>query len=68
MTLAWTMDKLGPITRSVEDCALVFDAIHGADGLDFAAVDQPLSGRPGEPSKGSKLDIIERAKAARGRA
>ena len=42
MTLAWTMDKLGPITRSVEDCALVFDAIHGADGKDFAAVDQPF--------------------------
>jgi Asp-tRNA(Asn)/Glu-tRNA(Gln) amidotransferase A subunit family amidase len=46
MTLAWTMDKLGPITRSVEDCALVFDAIHGADGLDFAAVDQPFEWPP----------------------
>ena len=42
MTLAWSMDKLGPIARSVEDCALVFDAIHGADGLDTAAVDQPF--------------------------
>ena len=29
MTLAWTMDKIGPITRSVEDCALVLDAIRG---------------------------------------
>ena len=46
MTLAWTMDKLGPITRSIEDCALVFDAIHGADGLDFAAVDQPFEWPP----------------------
>ncbi len=43
MTLSWTMDKLGPIARSVEDCALVFDAIHGADGLDAAAVDQSFS-------------------------
>ncbi len=42
MTLAWSMDKLGPITRSVEDCALVLDAIHGSDGLDMAAVDQPF--------------------------
>jgi Asp-tRNA(Asn)/Glu-tRNA(Gln) amidotransferase A subunit family amidase len=41
MTLAWTMDKLGPICRSIEDCALVFGAIHGADGLDNAAVDRP---------------------------
>jgi Asp-tRNA(Asn)/Glu-tRNA(Gln) amidotransferase A subunit family amidase len=43
MTLSWSMDKLGPIARTVEDCALVFDAIHGADGLDAAAVDQPFS-------------------------
>jgi Asp-tRNA(Asn)/Glu-tRNA(Gln) amidotransferase A subunit family amidase len=42
MALAWTMDKLGPIARSLEDCALVFGAIHGADGLDNAAVDRPF--------------------------
>jgi len=42
MTLAWTMDKLGPICRSIEDCALVLGAIHGADGLDAAAVDRPF--------------------------
>ena len=34
MPLSWTMDKIGPICRSVEDCALVFDAIHGHDGKD----------------------------------
>jgi Asp-tRNA(Asn)/Glu-tRNA(Gln) amidotransferase A subunit family amidase len=43
MTLAWSMDKLGPIARSVEDCALVLGAIHGFDGLDPAAVDRPFS-------------------------
>jgi Asp-tRNA(Asn)/Glu-tRNA(Gln) amidotransferase A subunit family amidase len=43
MTLAWSMDKLGPIARSVEDCALVFAAIHGRDGLDPSAVDRPFS-------------------------
>ncbi len=43
MTLAWSMDKLGPLTRSVEDCALVLGVIHGADGLDSAAVDRPFS-------------------------
>lgn len=37
MALSWSMDKLGPITRSVEDCALVFAAIHGADGQDPTA-------------------------------
>jgi Asp-tRNA(Asn)/Glu-tRNA(Gln) amidotransferase A subunit family amidase len=34
MALSWTMDKLGPICRSVEDCALVLDAIYGPDGTD----------------------------------
>ncbi|QDV32897.1 amidase [Tautonia plasticadhaerens] len=42
MPLSWSMDKLGPIARSLEDCALVLDAIHGADGFDPAAVDQPF--------------------------
>jgi Asp-tRNA(Asn)/Glu-tRNA(Gln) amidotransferase A subunit family amidase len=42
MALAWSMDKVGPITRSVEDCAIVFAAIHGADGLDLAAVTRPF--------------------------
>jgi Asp-tRNA(Asn)/Glu-tRNA(Gln) amidotransferase A subunit family amidase len=46
MSLAWSMDKLGPICRSVEDCALVFGAIHGADGLDPTAVDRPFSWPP----------------------
>jgi Asp-tRNA(Asn)/Glu-tRNA(Gln) amidotransferase A subunit family amidase len=34
MALSWTMDKLGPICRTVEDCALVLDAIYGPDGHD----------------------------------
>ncbi|MGH7539714.1 MAG: amidase [Gemmatimonadota bacterium] len=37
MALSWTMDKLGPICRSAEDCALVLHAIHGADGRDPTA-------------------------------
>src|SRR5260221_7562310 len=36
MALSWRMDKLGPICRSVEDCALVLSAIHGPDGKDRA--------------------------------
>ncbi len=38
MALSWTMDKLGPICRSAEDCALVLDAISGADGADASAI------------------------------
>lgn len=42
MPLSWTMDKLGPIVRHAEDAALVFDAIHGADGLDRTALSRPF--------------------------
>jgi len=34
MALSWTMDKLGPICRAVEDTAIVLSAIHGPDGHD----------------------------------
>jgi Asp-tRNA(Asn)/Glu-tRNA(Gln) amidotransferase A subunit family amidase len=36
MALSWTMDKIGPICRAVEDCALVLSAIYGPDGHDLA--------------------------------
>ena len=38
MALSWTMDKLGPICRSAEDCALVLDAIYGPDGQDNSVI------------------------------
>jgi Asp-tRNA(Asn)/Glu-tRNA(Gln) amidotransferase A subunit family amidase len=34
MALSWSMDKIGPICRTVEDCAIVFNAIYGPDGED----------------------------------
>src|SRR5262249_32460641 len=34
MALSWTMDKLGPLCRAVEDCAIVLSAIHGPDHHD----------------------------------
>lgn len=34
MALSWSMDKLGPICREVEDCAMVLSAIQGPDGHD----------------------------------
>lgn len=43
MALSYTMDKVGPICRSAEDCALVLAAICGADPRDPSAVDRPFS-------------------------
>jgi aspartyl-tRNA(Asn)/glutamyl-tRNA(Gln) amidotransferase subunit A len=41
MALSWSMDKIGPICRTVGDCALVFNEILGADPLDSSSVDGP---------------------------
>ncbi|HKK77609.1 MAG TPA: amidase [Saprospiraceae bacterium] len=43
MALSWSMDKIGPITRSVEDAAIVFEAIHGPDGKDMHLYDAPFN-------------------------
>ena len=43
MSLSWTMDKIGPMCRSVEDCVLVFNAIYGPDGRDETVADAPFS-------------------------
>ena len=37
------MDKVGPICRNIEDCAIVFNAIHGVDGKDQAMFDMPFN-------------------------
>lgn len=42
MALSWSMDKLGPICRTVEDCALVFQAIYGPDGQDPTVYNLPF--------------------------
>src|SRR5262245_26372960 len=46
MGLSWTMDKIGPICRGVEDCALVLDAIYGPDGRDITVGDAAFNWNP----------------------
>ena len=41
MALSWTMDKLGPICRSAQDCALVMEVIIGPDGKDASVANGP---------------------------
>ncbi|CAN5269321.1 amidase [soil metagenome] len=43
MTLCWSLDKTGPICRSAEDAAIVFNYIHGTDELDAAAIQMPFN-------------------------
>jgi Asp-tRNA(Asn)/Glu-tRNA(Gln) amidotransferase A subunit family amidase len=46
MALSWSMDKIGPICRTVEDCAIVFNAIYGPDGIDPTLYDAPFNYDP----------------------
>ncbi|HEX8031274.1 MAG TPA: amidase [Vicinamibacterales bacterium] len=46
MALSWTMDKIGPMCRSVEDCVLVLNAIYGSDGKDDTVTDAPFDWPP----------------------
>lgn len=39
MPLSWSMDKLGPICRDAQDCAIIFDVIRGSDGFDRTVID-----------------------------
>ncbi len=43
MALSWSMDKIGPICRSVEDCAIVFNSIYGPDGKDGSVIKAPFN-------------------------
>ena len=43
MALSWSMDKVGPICRNAFDCALVFNALRGSDGIDKSVTDYPFN-------------------------
>jgi len=43
MALSWTMDKIGPLCRTAEDCAIVLAAIQGPDGLDNTVLELPFA-------------------------
>ena len=46
MVLAWSQDRVGPICRTVEDCAMVFNTIHGSDPKDPGTVTTPFQFNP----------------------
>jgi Asp-tRNA(Asn)/Glu-tRNA(Gln) amidotransferase A subunit family amidase len=58
MTLSWSHDKLGPITRSVEDTALVLAAISGPDPSDLSSLPSHLAFDATRSVKGLKLGVV----------
>ncbi|WP_298411172.1 amidase [Hydrotalea sp.] len=55
MTLSWSLDKIGPICRTANDAAIVFNAIHGTDGIDQSAVNRPFNYSPSKPIQSYKI-------------
>lgn len=61
MALSWSMDKIGPICRTVEDCALVFNAIFGSDGIDQTLVDLPFNYNPTVKLSELRIGYLQKA-------
>lgn len=59
MALSWSMDKIGPIARSAEDCAIVFNAIYGPDGKDQSVYDAPFNYNPGIDVKKLRVGYLK---------
>lgn len=61
MALSWSMDKIGSICRTVEDCALVFNAIEGPDGKDLTVIDLPFSWNPRIDLRNIRIGYLKKA-------
>lgn len=61
MALSWTMDKIGPICRTAEDCALVFHAICGPDGKDLTVIDVPFGWDPQPDLRNIRVGFLKSA-------
>jgi Asp-tRNA(Asn)/Glu-tRNA(Gln) amidotransferase A subunit family amidase len=61
MGLSWSMDKIGPICRGVEDCALVLNAIYGPDGRDRTVPGDPFHWEPARPLRSLRIGLLAKA-------
>ncbi len=59
MTLRWTLDKVGPLTRTVADAALILEAIHGPDGQDETVPPLPFTWNGDRSLKGLRIGYVE---------
>ncbi len=59
MALSWSMDKVGPICRTAEDCALVLRAIYGPDGKDPSVANIPFSYTPAADLKRLRIGYVK---------
>jgi Asp-tRNA(Asn)/Glu-tRNA(Gln) amidotransferase A subunit family amidase len=60
MALSWTMDKIGPLCRGVEDCALVLNAVYGPDGHDRSVGADPFHWEPRKSLKNLRVGVYQK--------
>ena len=58
MVLSWSLDKLGPLCLTADDCGLVLEAMAGPDTADASTTDWPFCYEPGPPSRRLRLGVI----------
>jgi Asp-tRNA(Asn)/Glu-tRNA(Gln) amidotransferase A subunit family amidase len=59
MGLSWTMDKIGPICRGVEDCAAALHGMYGPDGRDLTVDDVPFNWEPRKPISAMRIGYLK---------
>ncbi|MEM0995376.1 MAG: amidase, partial [Bacteroidota bacterium] len=59
MALSWSMDKIGPICRTAEDCAIVFNTIIGTDGQDQSLIDLPFNYSANTPLSDLRIGYLK---------
>src|SRR5258708_14185402 len=59
MGLSWTMDKIGPICRGVEDCAAALSAIYGPDSRDITVGDAPFNWNPERKLADMRIGVLQ---------
>jgi aspartyl-tRNA(Asn)/glutamyl-tRNA(Gln) amidotransferase subunit A len=61
MSLCWTMDKIGPLCRTADDCGLVLAAIAGHDARDHNSANTPYSYTPAKPARRWRIGVLRGA-------
>ena len=58
MAVSWTMDKLGPMARSAEDCQLVLGAIAGGDPADLSSLAAPADLKASPAAREYRVGVV----------
>ena len=58
MALCWTLDKLGPLAQTADDCGVILEALAGPDPLDPTTIQKPWHYNPRAPKRRPRLAVL----------